>query len=457
MGTPRTAIRTWMRWNVMFLVFLIVTVSYLDRTNLSVAAPTLMVELKLSPTQLGLIFSAFSWSYALAQIPAGIVATRLQPRRTYLYGMWSWCLLLVLSTTAGSFGAWILFRIPFGLAEAITWPAASILLSRWFPRVEFSQAMALQNLGLVVGAAVAPPLVAFILGIWGWRVAFIVTGLVAGALGTVFFLAVRDDPDQDPRVSEAELAWIRHDRPTEEAIKAPRGFNGMLLRRPSLWAVGVANFGLDFINFMFLTWYPTYLSARYHLSLKRLGALAMEPYVLGVVTVLGAGWLVRRLSSGRMGSARARRLVIAGGLLLGTCALFSVPYASNLYLSITAMSLGYAFVMSILGPMWSTPAEVAGRHGAGFVSGFVNFIGNVGGILSPILMGVALQRFASFTPAIVIAGGVTLVCGVLFTMLFHPEQDRTVVENFLQARTASGISLDGVRAQPDVAVARSGT
>ncbi|MBE7211986.1 MAG: MFS transporter [Gluconacetobacter diazotrophicus] len=449
------ATRTRMRWNVMFLVFLIVTVSYLDRTNLSVAAPTLKNELHLSPTQLGLIFSAFSWSYALAQIPAGLVATRLQPRRTYLYGMWIWCGLLVLSTTAGSFGAWILFRIPFGLAEAITWPAASILLSRWFPRVEFSQAMALQNLGLVVGAAVAPPIVAFILGIWGWRTAFVVTGLIAGVLGTVFFFYVRDDPDEDPRVSDAERNWIRHDRREEPAIAPPPGFNAVLLRCPSLWAVGIANFGLDFINFMFLTWYPTYLTERYHLSLHRLGALAMEPYVLGVVTVLGAGWLVRRLSDGRTGSVRARRLVITGGLLLGTLALFSVPYATNLYASITAMSLGYAFVMSILGPMWSTPAEVAGRHGAGFVSGFVNFVGNVGGILSPILMGIALQRFASFTPAIVIAGAVTLVCGLLFALMYRPERDRAAVEDLLRTGTPLAVLPEGRTAFVDgVTIAR---
>ena len=91
------------------------------------------------------------------------MATWLRPRRTYLYALWVWCALLALTTTATSLGAWIAFRIPFGLAEAVTWPAASILLSRWFPRLEYSQAMSLQNLGLVVGAAIAPPIVAFII------------------------------------------------------------------------------------------------------------------------------------------------------------------------------------------------------------------------------------------------------------------------------------------------------
>jgi sugar phosphate permease len=425
------ATATRIRWRVMFLVFLIVTVSYLDRTNLSVAAPTLQRQLHLTPTQLGLILSSFSWAYAVAQIPAGLVASWLRPRRTYLYALWLWCILLALTTTATSFGAWIAFRIPFGLAEAVTWPAASILLSRWFPRLEYSQAMSLQNLGLVIGAAIAPPIVAFIIAFWSWQAAFIVTGLVAGLLGTFFYLNTRDDPADDPRVSKEELEWIKHDQIHQEPEQAPKGLIRTLLGRPSLWAVGMANFGLDFINFMFLTWYPTYLTETYHMSLGRMGVMAMEPYVFGVIAVLGAGRLVRAMCDGGMDSVKARKIVIFGGLLLGTVALFATIYVTNLYASVTAMSLGYAFVMSILGPMWSTPAEIAGSQGVGFASGFVNFIGNVGGIGSPILMGVVFERFHSFTPAILVSAGVTLLCAVLFLVLYHVKTDREAVMAFL--------------------------
>jgi nitrate/nitrite transporter NarK len=107
---------------------------------------------------------------------------------------------------------------------------------------------------------------------------------------------------------------------------------------------------------------------------------------------------------------------------------------SNLYASVTAMSLGYAFVMSILGPMWSIPAEISGRKGAGFASGFVNFVGNVGGIGSPILMGVVFQHFHSFTPAILIAAGITMVCAVLFILLYRAREDKDVVAAFSASR-----------------------
>ena len=427
------ATKTRIRWSVMFMVFLIVTVSYLDRTNLSVAAPTLQKELNLTPTELGLILSAFSWSYALAQIPAGMIAAWAKPRRTYLWAMWLWCLLLIATTTATSFGAWIAFRIPFGLAEAITWPAASILLARWFPRLEYSQAMSLQNLGLVIGAAVAPPIVAFIIAWWGWKEAFIVTGLIAGVLGTIFYFTTKDDPADDPRVSPEELAWIRHDQVKEDDAPLPPGYIKMLLARPSIWAVGAANFGLDFINFMFLAWYPTYLTEKYHMSLGQMGVMAMEPYIFGLITVLGAGRLVRAMTDRGMDSVAARRIVIFGGLLLGTLALVVTVNVSNLYASVTAMSLGYAFTMSVLGPMWSNPAEIAGPRGVGFASGFVNFVGNVGGIGSPILMGVVLQRFDSFTPAILIAAGVTMVCALLFLLLYRAKEDRETVQAFLAA------------------------
>ncbi|HYJ36227.1 MAG TPA: MFS transporter [Rhizomicrobium sp.] len=424
------AVRTSIRWKVMFAVFLIATVSYLDRTNLSVAAPVLRQELNLSPTQLGLVLSAFSWSYAIAQIPAGLVASWLRPRLTYLVALWLWCGLLALTTLATSFTALVLFRIPFGLAEAVTWPAASVLMSRWFPRIEYAQAMSLQNLGLVIGAAVAPPIVAFIIAFWGWKAAFIITGLIAGILGTLFYLYTKDDPADDPRVSPEELAWIHHDQIPEDNSPLPKGYIRMLLGRPSLWAVGMANFGLDFINFLFLTWYPTYLTDQYHMSLKQMGIMAMEPYIFALFTVLGAGRLVRALTDGGMDSASARRMVIFGGLLIGTAALVVAVNISDLYGSVTAMSLGYAFVMSILGPMWSIPAEISGRKGAGFAAGFVNFVGNVGGIGSPILMGVIFQQFHSFTPAILIAAGITLICGVLFILLYHAKADKDVVTAF---------------------------
>src|ERR1700761_1763853 len=425
------ATATRIRWRVMFLVFVIVTISYLDRTNLSVAAPTLQKQLNLTPTQLGLILSAFSWAYAAAQIPAGLVATWLRPRRTYLYALWAWCILLALTTPASSFGAWIAFRIPFGLAEAVTWPAASILLSKWFPRLEYSQAMSLQNLGLVIGAAIAPPIVAVIITYWSWQAAFIITGLIAGLMGTFFYFYTKDDPADDPRVSQDELAWIKHDQLREEPPEAPKGFVKVLLCCPSLWAVGMANFGLDFINFMFLTWYPSYLTTTYHMSLGRMGVMAMEPYVLGVIAVLGAGKLVRMMCDRGMDSVTARRIVIFAGLLLGTLALFATISVTSLYASVTAMSLGYAFVMSILGPMWSTPAEIAGSKGVGFASGFVNFVGNIGGIGSPILMGVVFQQFHSFTPAILIAAGVTLACAILFLLLYRVQSDRAAVVAFL--------------------------
>jgi MFS transporter, ACS family, D-galactonate transporter len=140
---------------------------------------------------------------------------------------------------------------------------------------------------------------------------------------------------------------------------------------------------------------------------------------------------VRVLTDGGMDSVSARRAVIFGGLLIGTAALLVTVNVSNLYASVTAMSLGYASVMSILGPMWSTPAEIAGPKGVGFASGFVNFIGNVGGIGSPILMGVVFQHFHSFTPAILISAGITMICGVLFILLYRAKADKEFVAAFL--------------------------
>lgn len=342
-----------------------------------------------------------------------------------------WCALLAATTLATSFAAWVAFRIPFGIAEALTWPASAVLLSRWFPRVEFTQASSFQNVGLVLGSAIAPPIVSFLVVMWSWKVAFVVTGLMAGVLGTYFYVSTRDDPSDDPRVSKEELDWIRHDKEPEDDGPAPKGFNMMLLGRPSVWAAGIACFGLDFINYMFLAWYPSYLTEKYHMSMSRMGIMAMQPFLFGVVSVIGAGWVVRFLVDRGMDSVKARKIVIFSGLFLGTVALFATAYVSNLYLSVTAMSLGYALVMSILGPMWSTAPEIGGKRGAGFVCACMNFIGNIGGIISPILMGVSFQYFRSFTPAILLTAGVTLTCAFLFLVLYRVNADRAVVESYV--------------------------
>jgi sugar phosphate permease len=425
---------TRVRWIMMFLVFLISTVSYLDRTNLSVSAPIISKQFHLSPVQLGVILSAFSWSYAIAQIPAGMIANWLKPRKTYFYGMLAWCIILILTTQAASYGAWIIFRIPFGIAEAITWPAASVLLARWFPRVEYSQAMSLQNLGLVIGAAVAPPIVAFLIVHWGWQMAFIITGLMAAVLGVFFYIYGKDNPEEHKGVSKDELAWIKHDQLEEDNIDEPAvpGLYGALLKRPTLWAAGMANFGLDFVNFMFLTWYPTYLTEKYHMTLSKMGVMAMEPYLFGLITVLGSGAIVRSMVNKGRDSVSARKIMISLGLFLGTATLFVTPFINNIYASVTCMSFGYAFVMSILGPMWSTAAEIGGKKGAGFVSGSINFIGNIGGILSPLLMGFVLQYFNSFTPAILIAAGVTLLSAFIFLATYRVNQDREAIVTFVK-------------------------
>lgn len=168
-------------------------------------------------------------------------------------------------------------------------------------------------------------------------------------LGTVFYLYTKDDPTDDSRVSKGELDWIHHDKKQEEKGPAPKGFNLILLGRPSVWAAAIPCFGVNFINYMFFGWYPSYLTYKYHISLSRMGFMVTAPFFMGVVSVIGAGWIVRRLVECGMDSTVARKIVIFSGLFLGTIALSATTYVSDLYVSVTAMSLGYAFVMSVGG------------------------------------------------------------------------------------------------------------
>ncbi|MFM0058352.1 MFS transporter [Paraburkholderia phytofirmans] len=422
------------RWKVMGLMFLIAAVSYLDRANLAVAAPVIRSQMHFTSSEMGFILSAFTFAYAIAQVPAGFVANRLGPRKCFFYFMWLWCALLIATTTATSFTSWLGFRIPFGAAEAVSWPALAFLMSRWFPRIEYSQVSSIQNLGLVIGSAVAPPLVSAIILVAHWQAAFIITGLMAGLLGTFIWFYLKDDPSTDSRVSQAELSWILHDRGQETTTPIPPGFWKLLASRPSVWACALACFGLNLINFLFLSWYPTYLTDTYQMSMSKMGLLAAQPYVFALVSVFGAGWLVRRMVEYGKNTEQATKTVIFGGLLLGTLCLFTAVSVDNVYVSVTAMSFGYAFVMSILGPMWAMAPEVGGPRGASVVCSIMNCVGLFGGIVSPITMGYSFQLFKSYTPAIAVSASITLICALVFVKAFRSEKDRKIVDDFLADR-----------------------
>jgi sugar phosphate permease len=347
--------------------------------------------------------------------------------------MWLWCILLVATTSATTFASWIGFRIPFGAAEAVSWPALALLMSKWFPRIEYSQVSSIQNLGLVIGSAVAPPLVSAIIVKAHWQAAFVATGAMAAALGTFIWFYLRDDPKADSRVSSSEREWISHDKVVETESATPAGFLKLLATRPSVWACALACFGLNLVNFLFLSWYPTYLTDTYRMSMSKMGLLAAQPYVFAIVSVAGAGWVVRRLVEAGQTTEAATRRVIFSGLFFGTVCLFVAVSVNNLYLSVTAMSLGYAFVMSILGPMWAMAPEIGGRRGASIVCSIMNCVGLFGGIVSPITMGFSFQWFQSYTPAIACSAGVTMLCALAFLRLFRSESDRGKVDDFLTA------------------------
>ncbi len=415
----------------MGLMFLIAAVSYLDRANLAVAAPVIRAQMHFTSGEMGFILSAFTFAYAAAQVPAAFVANLLGPRRCFFFFMWLWCILLVATTTATTFGSWLGFRIPFGAAEAVSWPALAFLMSKWFPRIEYPQVSSIQNLGLVIGSAVAPPLVSAIIVKAHWQAAFVATGLMAAALGTWIWFYLQDDPDNDSRVSKNELDWIYHDRLVGVNASLPPGFWRLLATRPSVWACALSCFGLNLINFLFLSWYPTYLTDTYQMSMSKMGVLAAQPYLFAIVSVVGAGWLVRRLVERGRTIENATRRVIFSGLLFGTVCLFLAVSAKNLYLSVTAMSLGYAFVMSILGPMWAMAPEIGGQSGASVVCSIMNSLGLLGGIVSPLTMGYSFQWFRSYTPAIICSAVATMVCALVFLLLFRSGRDRQIVDEFL--------------------------
>jgi len=276
----------------MFAVFLIASVSYSGQNESLGGRAGSAPAAAAFPTQLGLIFSAFSWSYALARsrrddLGVAAPAPHISHRPVAV----------VHSPGFDDYGDILrrvdFLRIPFGLAEAVTWPAASVLMSRWFPAHRIFAGHVAAESRMVVGAP------------WrahcrlhhcllGWKAAFIVTGLMAGILGTLFYIYTKDDPADDPRVSPEELAWIRHDQVADDDAPLPKGFIWMLLGRPSLWAVAMRISGWISSTSCFSHGIRPISPTNITCPLGRMGVMAMEPYIFGLITVPApAGWCAR--------------------------------------------------------------------------------------------------------------------------------------------------------------------
>ena len=388
-------------------------INYLDRANLSIAAPLLARELSLDSVQLGLVFSAFGWSYVLCQIPGGWLADRLHPRALYaiLIALWSGATAML--GLAGGMASLFGLRLAIGGFEAPSFPINNRVATTWFPERERATAIGFYTAGQFVGLAFLAPALVWLQIRFGWRSQFVLVGFAGVIWAAAWYLVYRGPLGfQGTNAKELELireggglVGLGEQRPAGGAQKLRTADLVAVLTRRKLWGLYIGQYAATSTLWFFLTWFPTYLVKYRGLSFQQAGWLGSLPFLGAFCGILCSGvisdLLVRRGFSLSVG----RKTPIVTGLLLSTC-IVGANYARTPRLVIAIMALAF-FGNGFASITWSLVSAVAPARLIGLTGGVFNFVGNLSSITVPVIVG-ALVRGADFSR------GLSYIAGMAF-------------------------------------------
>ncbi|AMP07260.1 MFS transporter [Collimonas pratensis] len=409
------------RFLIMLLLFVTVVINYLDRSNLSIAAPELMRELAIDPVHAGWVFSAFGWTYAAMQIPGGWLVDRVAPRVLYALALALWSLATICLGFIGSFVGLFALRLLVGALEAPAYPINNRVVTTWFPERERATAIGFYTSGQFVGLAFLTPLLAWLQQRYGWHMVFVSTGLTGVAWAAIWYLVYRE-PRQFKGANQAEIELIRAggglvDIAQASSMQKP-GFSiadlKLVLSRRKLWGIYLGQYAVNSTLWFFLTWFPTYLVKYRGMDFIKSGFLASLPFLAAFLGVLSSGvfsdWLIRKGAS----LGVARKVPIIGGLLIST-SIIGANYTDSTAWIIVFMAIAF-FGNGFASISWSLVSSLAPAKMLGLTGGVFNFIGNLAAITTPLAIGFLVSG-NSFAPAITYVAVMALVGALSYILL----------------------------------------
>lgn len=414
------------RLSVLALMTLATMLNYLDRSVMGVAKPAIVAEMHISPVTMGLIFSAFSWTYALSQVPAGAVLDRLGVRLVYAASLTLWSIATLahglMSSVTGLIGA----RLALGVAEAPCYPSNSRILNAWFPQTERARATGVYSVGQYVGLGFMLPVLGWIVATWGWRALFFIVGGIGVAFGVTWWLAYRD-PAHSKRVSQAELDLIAAGGGISETtppVKFTFANVVKLLSKRQIAGASIGQFCGNSTLVFFLTWFPSYLAEERGMDWIKSGFAASLPYIAASVGVLLGGVVSDRIIQSTGSATLGRKLPIIVGLLL-TSTMVAANFVSNNMVVIAIMSIAF-FGQGMVNLGWTLISDVAPKAMIGLTGGVFNLCANIAGIVTPIVIGVIVQSTGSFYGALAYIATLGLIGAAAYIFLLGPVERVTI-------------------------------
>ena len=410
------------RWFLVFGLFILSAVAYLDRVNISIAGSSIAAEYHLSHIQLGWIFSAFLVGYALFQTPGGWLADRLGPRRVLTAGVLWWGIftaLTALVSTKIAFAVLLFAAVRFllGAGEAIIYPASNQFVSRWIPSAERGIANGLIFAGVGVGAGATPILITHVMVRYGWRWSFWMSAVIGLMAGTVWYFVARDTPEEHSHVSVPELTHIQAGRTVKSASDGRIPWS-TIFRSKEVLALTLSYFSFGYVAWIFFSWFFIYLAKVRGLDLKVSAFYTTLPFLaMAACSPLG-GAISDKLT--KLYGKRAGRCGIAVfGLLLTSVFLTIGSQVQSARLASVVLAGGAGALYLSQSSFWSVTADIAAGS-SGSVSGFMNMGNQFGGALTASLTPAIASRFG-WTTSFCVAAGLALL-GAAAWLLVDPER-----------------------------------
>ena len=414
-----------LRWIVIGLIFLATVINYIDRQTMAVLKNAIAGDVGLSNTDYASVQNTFLVFYGISQMVSGRIYDAIGTRLGFVFSIVVWSFAAIMhafSTGVSSFSLW---RAVLGFGEAGNWPGAIKAASEWFPVKERALAVGIFNAGASVGGAVSAPVIAALGVAYGWRAAFIITGLL-GFGWLLLWLVVYRSPQDHPWLGAEERAYIAGGQPAVAAGAAWRPGWGELLTYRQTWAVLVARFLTDPIWWLYVFWLPSYFQDARGFSLQQIGTYTWFPFFAGGLGALTGGWLSGFLIGRGWTVDRARKTAMATGALLTTAGILAVR-ADDPYTALAFMGIVLFGFQIWINNVQTLPSDFFPQSAVASVAG----LGGTAAAIASILYNWNTARVVDsfgYTPVFVVAGllgpagliAVTLLAGRIAPARSHP-------------------------------------
>ncbi|MDU2064111.1 MAG: MFS transporter [Sporomusaceae bacterium] len=393
------------KWIMLFLLWLMFFVAYLDRVNIAVAGPTMMKELGMSPLVFGSVLSAFTFGYALTQIPGGFLADKFGAKRMLVIALVWWSIFTGVTGLVSSVTSLIAVRVLFGIGEGLGIGAQFKLVGDFFSSKERSSANALFLTALAMGPAFVAPLASYLIGILGWRELFLCFTIPGLLMAYLFHRFTPKNP------AEAVPAAAMSENMASEPSKENSASWKDVLAFPTTWLIFFTYMSFNIAFWGFMLWLPSYLSMSRQIALKSMGIYASLPYMAGFFGLLFLGWL------GSKPLYRYRAALISVSYLIAGIALYVAFIQETAMDCLMALSCAGFFLYGGFGPFWAVVLDHIPEQFRATLSGFVNFGGQIGGFLAPIIVGAIVSATGSFLGGFLFMTGGLVTAAVLLFVL----------------------------------------